>query len=176
MSQDTVIEDDATTTQCGKGYSITSIVKHNDKRYSYLHNRNCMQHDNEYNYNLTKLDEPACYGCNKKLDEYSFYIYSQDKEDYRRDIYYVTCSHTCPGIISNKQNAYFTSACIKCKCMYIYMRYDNRICPDCKYNEKLISYKKTIMPELIAYYGTNIPVELFPDIIKYYTHLNIFNF
>ena len=165
------IDDQDSIVLCGRGTTITSIHTHTENLHKPAHHMHCQQHYIQYMYYLTDKYEPACFVCNKKLDEYTFYTFSQNKEDYRRDIYYITCSHRCPGIITDNLNHHMLDKCVECKTDYIYMRYDNRICPDCLHNKTIIScYKKIINAHPVLLH--ELPHELIYNVVQYYAYLN----
>ena len=174
MSQElATIETDEKVINCGRGYTISSIKMHEANRHLPGHNWHCHLDNTEFNYNVTKNNEPACKLCSVKLDEYSFYIFTQYYEEYKRGIYYITCSATCPGLVNKGNLTFITADCIKCGTKYIHSRYDNTVCPDCKLKQNVTNYCARYMPGLIADYGDEIPHELLPNIIAYYIPLDL---
>jgi hypothetical protein len=71
-----------------------------------------------------------CFLCNAKIQGPG-YIFTQWKEHYERDYYFVACSaYSCPSGM-RADNGICKSKCRSCSRQYIHNRYDNDYCPEC---------------------------------------------
>lgn len=85
---------------------------------------------NNIHYEYGQAGHGTCFLCNTQIQG-SGYIFTQWKQHYDRDYYFVACSaYTCTSGMRT-DNGICKSKCRKCARQYIHNRYDNDYCPEC---------------------------------------------